>query len=319
MIGIGSSETLRKTTFDFSEYKQNIVPHKTNIDIHFLEWFIGFIEGDGSFIVSNDRLFFIIHQKEEKLLRYIRTNLGFGKVSKYKTHSRFIVADKCNVDRLICLFNGNLILDKTNTRFLYWLHARNAYSINKLSCFRFTPYQKNPQEQLFKQESAHHSTECEHTTNRSTYSVQANLISTYLSESAWLSGFIDAEGCFNVVRSAAARYSLGYRVRLRFIIDQKNELTILEQIRALLGSGVITQRKSVDGLYRFTSTNISSHEKLVKYLTRYPLRSIKKVSYMRFLSLLGYIRNRSSLPWQGKVLKRVENLISGITKRTNSL
>ena len=276
MNKIGSSETIRKTTFDFYSYKQNLVSHKTRIDIQFLEWFIGFVEGDGSFIVSNTRLFFIINQKEEKILHYIRTNLGFGKVSTYNTYSRFIVADKNNVDRLIYLFNGNLILEKTNSRFLSWLYARNAYSTDKIQ------------------------------------HVMRGKQSTDFQDNAWLSGFIDGEGWFNVVRTLDPRYTLGYRIRLRFILDQKNEPCILKHIQGFLGSGVISQRQSVDGMLRFTSTSISSHEKLIQYLTRHPLRTFKKVPFLRFTSLLRYIKNRPNLPWQGKVLKRVENLIKNI-------
>ena len=60
---IGSSETIRKTTFNFYAYQRNLVSHKKKINVAFLEWFIGFVEGDGSFIVSNTRLFFIMKQK----------------------------------------------------------------------------------------------------------------------------------------------------------------------------------------------------------------------------------------------------------------
>lgn len=53
--------------------------------------------------VSIPRLFFIINQKEEKILYNTRSCLGFGKVSKYGEYSRFIVADKSNIDRLISI------------------------------------------------------------------------------------------------------------------------------------------------------------------------------------------------------------------------
>ena len=132
MNKIGSSETIRKTTFNFFNYTQNIVSHHIKINKDFLEWFIGFAEGDGSFIVSNNRLFFIINQKQQKILYIIKKNLGFGKVSTYKTYSRYIVADKENIDKLIFIFNGNLVLNKTNTRFLSWLHVRNIYSKDKI-------------------------------------------------------------------------------------------------------------------------------------------------------------------------------------------
>jgi len=278
MNKIGSSETIRKTTFNFFNYTQNIVSHQTTINKDFLEWFIGFTEGDGSFIVSNDRLFFIINQKEQKILYAIKKNLGFGKVSTYKTYSRYIVADRKKIDKLICIFNGNLVLDKTNTRFLSWLHARNIYSIEKI-------------EYLQKNEF------------------------TCFSDNAWLSGFIDAEGCFNATKIKDSRYTLKFRVRLRFILDQKNEKQVFYKLQSFLQSGVISNRIKVEHMFRFTSTSISSYEILIKYLQRYSLRSIKKVSFLRFCFLLQYIKNRKNLPWENKVLLRIENLLKNISEK----
>ena len=65
-------------------------------------------------------------------------------------------------------------------------------------------------------------------------------------------------------------------------------------------------------MYRFSSTSIHSHEKLIEYLDKYPLRSLKKVNFIRYASLLRYIKNRKILPWKGKVLQKVEKLIKNI-------
>ena len=275
MKKIGSSETIRKTTFQFHNYKKNLPCHVNKIHSSFLQWFIGFSEGDASFITSKNRLFFIINQKDVKVLYYIKKNLAFGKVSTYKTYSRFIVADKKNIDRLISIFNGNLILDKTNLRFSTWLQSRNSYSIEKNTCLNKAEMHD------FK-------------------------------ENAWLSGFIDAEGCFNAQRLQDSKHVLGFRVRLRFILDQKNEICIFQKLQQFLESGVITHRETVENMYRFTTTSIFSHEKLLHYLKKHPLHSFKKVHFLRFSSLLRYIQTRKKIPWQGKVLKRVENLLQNI-------
>ena len=206
MNKIGSSETIRETTFNFIDLQQKIVSHKTFIKTSFLEWFVGFSEGNGTFIVSNKRLFFIINQKEEKVLYYIRANLGFGKVSKYCSYSRYIVADTSSVDRLISIFNGNLVLNKTNARFVLWLQARNLYSTEEI-CYR-----------------------------------GINKLVTF-HKNGWLSGFIDAEGCFNAQKLKDTRYTLGFRIRLRFILDQKDEYPLFEKCKFFLKSGSITKHK----------------------------------------------------------------------------
>ena len=257
LIETGSSETLRKTTLDF----------KINQD--FLQWFCGFSEGDGSFIVSQGRLFFIINQKEEKILHQIRTNLGFGKVSRYGHYSRFIVANRKSIDQLISLFNGNLRLHKTHQRFLLWCHARNAYSADRV--------------ELIERDK--------------------------LDGGGWLAGFIDAEGCFNVEKQARR---LGGQLRtpaLRFILDQKGEWDILQEIKTFLGSGYINRRSECHDMWRYVTSNERSHEKLALYLQRHPLRTLKKVQFLRWRALSRYCQRRKLIPWQGKVEKRVDNLM----------
>lgn len=298
-ITTGSSETIRKTAFNFSNYKKRLVSHKKSgkIDPVFLQWFVGFSEGDGSFIVSKGRMFFIINQKEEKVLHRIRTELGFGKVSTYKSYSRFIVADRDNIERLIHLFNGNLVLHKTNIRFTLWLQDWN------LSC-----YQSLHQRDIGERQSRQRHDKIGNREERKVIPLPQNKLPS-LEGNGWLSGFTDADGCFNAVQTKDSRYSLGWRLRLRFILDQKSEKDLLEKVQNFLGSGVISRRQEVDDMWRFTCTSIPSHLVVINYFSRYPLRTGKKVSFLRFASLFRYITNRPLLPWEGKVLKRVENLI----------
>jgi hypothetical protein len=322
MSKIGSSETIRKTTFNFNHYAKSSVSHKKTINQNFLEWFIGFSEGDGSFIVSNNRLFFIINQKEEKILHYIRSNLGFGKVSNYKFYSRYIVANKTNVDKLISIFNGNLVLSKTNLRFINWLEARNLYSIHCPTLSEASPtgsvFSSAEKNFVFstKEKSLGKDEKIEYLNQKSLLSFNDN---------AWLSGFIDAEGCFNASKIKNKAYSLGFRVRLRFILDQKDESFIFIKLKNFLESGVISNRSNnnktpkLENMFRFTTTSIYSHEKLITYLNKFPLRTFKKVSFVRFCSLLNYIINRKTLPWQGKVLQKVENLLSNIAKQEKEI
>ena len=278
MNKIDSSETIRKTTLSFFNYKTiNKKPQNTA----FLSWFVGFTEGDGSFIVSHQRLFFIINQKDERVLYYIRTNLGFGKVSTYGNYSRYIVADRKNCDRLIELFNGNLLLHKTRERFKSWLCERNRGSQDQKS---------------FKNRDQPHS----------------------FQDDGWLSGFVDAEGSFNAQKISDNRYTLSFRIRLRFILDQKNELSLLLSIQDFLGTGHIgireTNKRESGEINRLTCTHTQSHQKLVEYLKKYPLRTPKRTGFLRWKTLMNYIKNRSCLVWQGKVLNRVLFLVKNINK-----
>jgi hypothetical protein len=50
--------------------------HKKKINNKFLEWFIGFTEGDGSFIVSKNKVYFDITQNlnDVQVLYYIKNS-----------------------------------------------------------------------------------------------------------------------------------------------------------------------------------------------------------------------------------------------------
>ena len=98
--------------------------HVKSTPINFLEWFIGFSEGDGSFLVSKKQCSFVINQKNIKILYKIKATLGFGRVVKYTQNNeifgRYIVGDKENCERLFAIFNGNFVLNKTLIRFKNW-------------------------------------------------------------------------------------------------------------------------------------------------------------------------------------------------------
>lgn len=185
-----SPETLREIThkkFNFSDYTKNLLLQDKDFTVtqqkqSFLEWFVGFSEGDGSFIsTTNGRIMFVINQKENFILQKIQQELSFGTLSCHGTYSRYTVADKVSLLKLISIFNGNLCLKKTNLRFSHWLDYYNK---------------QNKHHMIIPHKGA------------------LSLTMSLLEESAWLAGFIDAEGCFNVQKIVDNRYSLGYRVGL---------------------------------------------------------------------------------------------------------
>jgi hypothetical protein len=118
----GSSETACKIAFQLSHFMTTKPGHRLDINTAFLIWFIGFVEGDGSLVISHNKVYFDLTQdlKDINLLYQIKATLGFGKVlihtSKIQTRTGkhrklgvFYVTGKENVIRLAHLFNGNLV------------------------------------------------------------------------------------------------------------------------------------------------------------------------------------------------------------------
>lgn len=95
----------------------------------FLNWLIGFSEGDGSFIKSTrGDLYFVISQdtRDKQVLEFIQKELNLGKViSQGKTTSRFVVQDKLGLYLIALIFNGNLRTPDKLESFNKFLNALN--------------------------------------------------------------------------------------------------------------------------------------------------------------------------------------------------
>lgn len=317
---------MKKTKKEQKTYSPSWLPqHKKSIDKDFVDWFIGFSEGDGHFSVTNvvkkeirslpedlqseekDIIYrhsFVINQKEGQILFKLRTTLGFGKVHKYvkkkkenikePVYYRYIVSDIEGIKRLISIFNGKLVLKKTQEKFKFWLETFNCrHSIVKTNS-----------QVAFKK------------TSKDTY------LNTITKENAWLSGFIDAEGCFCATRNTQLS-SVRNRLVLRFIIDQKDEYETLCTIQKIFSHGRIDKRNDCSEMFRycldifkniFSIRAIDPQKQkaftiLFDYLTKYPLKTTKNINYIRFYKL--WIRlndniDRKDLP---KSLKRFQRLI----------
>ena len=142
---VGSSETTCETlkNNDSNSLKFNSAPRglyprgRVPPGSDFKYWFIGFTEGDGSFIINkNGYLEFKVTQSsnDAQILFYIKKELGFGSVSvqdkKNKTH-HFRVRDQKGILKLIHIFNGNLLTERKNNQFKLWLEAFNkAYNMD---------------------------------------------------------------------------------------------------------------------------------------------------------------------------------------------
>jgi hypothetical protein len=102
--------------------KNNLITKKNKIikaNPGFLKWFIGFSEGDGSFIITGGKSVFTIHlhKADIPLLYEIKTQLNIGRVYEGKDSAYFIVKAKDEILFLISIFNGNLYLRNRQLQF----------------------------------------------------------------------------------------------------------------------------------------------------------------------------------------------------------
>jgi len=106
---------LFKKNFLFYNKKNFIAPNGQN-DNEWLSWFIGFVEGDGAILEYKGRCYFVVTQKDDKVLYEIHETLGMGVVKHFydnkgvKKYSRLVLSEHKGVFLLYLLLNGNLIL-----------------------------------------------------------------------------------------------------------------------------------------------------------------------------------------------------------------
>jgi hypothetical protein len=267
------SRALYTNAFNFSSFINNY----KFIDQSWLEWFVGFSEGDGSWTISNSRLFFIITQKEIAILYHIQETLGFGSVTTdAKGIGRYIVSNKDHILLLIYLFSGNIILSKRLIQFNNWVTSFNSI-----------------------------------------YGMDLHLQSKCLKltlNSAWLAGFTDAEGCFNVNIVPRSPSVVGFRTTLRFVLDQQFEQEILLLIASLLGTGHVSCRASTNKVYRLTIDSFKHLPSLISYFSKFPLKSHKKISFSIWCVIYTKMLNKEHLGQPGfDQIKSLAKLMKKLT------
>lgn len=229
-----------KFTQFYSLYAKRFPEHQLPSQ-SFLEWIVGFSEGDGSFVVnSRGTAVFVITQLTDdiQVLQYIQRTLGFGRVIKQGSRTiRFIVEDTASVTLLVALFNGNIVFPLKQASFAKFLVAYN---------------------------------------NRKKV-ITVTFISTLITPTLndyWLCGITDAEGCFTC---SLLGNSKAYR--FRFMLGQLGEinLPVLTHITTLIG-GVVRSHTAV-GVNELTVNGIRNITRVFNYFDSHQLITKKNESY----------------------------------------
>lgn len=123
----------------------------------------------------------------------------------------------------------------------------------------------------------------------------------------WVSGFICAEGCFNIVLSKNDKLKAGYRASIRFILTQNNRDTeLMYKIRDLFKSGSI-KCSDRDNTVELRITEFQDLKNIVPFLDKYPLIGAKALEYVDFKTVLELMDNKIHLTKEGydqiKVIK----------------
>jgi hypothetical protein len=241
--------------FDYSlfykKYKE-FLPGKRIPTSNFLTWFIGFSEGEGSFVVNNrGDLAFIVTQSTSdiRVLEYIKDTLGFGKViSQSLKCSRYVTQSKKEIEIIISIFNGNIVLPSKQKILDLFIKGFNIWAGKgniKLDPIFF----------------------------------RDKVIYPSLNNS-WLAGFTDAEGCFTCSIGEKKGFSFN------FSIAQKGEINkiILENFNLLFQGGIVYSHHVKD-VYEYRIAGVKACPNVFPYFNKYTLLTKKSISYILWKDL----------------------------------
>jgi hypothetical protein len=244
------SPIIFQKNFDFSAFKKIHNKKYESISDHFLEWFVGFVEGDGCLIITNrGECMFVITQAtvDIQILELIKETLGFGNViSQGPRTSRYVVQNLEDLYKILLILNGNIIFPSRKKRLYNMIKVFNE------------KVKKN-----VKKRNIHRIVR-----------VHSEILPTL--NDAWFCGLVDAEGCFSIsFLCGSATY------RIRFIVSQngRENLPVLSAILLLFQNGQL-QMHSKKNHFMFIISGSKNCLCIYNYFNSFVLKTKKVKSFL---------------------------------------
>lgn len=135
---------------------------------------------------------------------------------------------------------------------------------------------------------------------------------------AWLSGFTQGDGGFNITITKRENTKLGYRIRLRYYLDQKFAKSELLYIKSLLNSGTVNKR-SGEEMFRYTLDSTNKLSDIKKYFLIYKLVGQKALMFENWAKVLEYLIIKKHLSEEGfnhilKLKEENRNLVDSVAQ-----
>ena len=188
-----------KTT-RYSEITFNNTAHTNTVSRDFIEWFTGFTDAEGAFIIytkNHKEVHFVfqitLHIEDAAVLYTIRDRLGFGVVStkgntcSFRVHSFNVI-----VEKLLPIFDSCSLLTHKQLNYNDW---RRAIMLKRLGQVNNRSLSVDVFNQIIELKNGINSLR----TNYNDYTVSSNMVTKN-----WLIGFIEGDGTFNFSNSSVA-------------------------------------------------------------------------------------------------------------------
>ena len=118
-------------------------------------------------------------------------------------------------------------------------------------------------------------------------------------EAQWVVGFVDGEGCFFVGINPHPEMTSGYQVLPEFtVVQHRRDIQLLYALKKFFGCGVVRTNHGERMAYRVRSLD-HLNEKIVPFFDQHPLRSKKRIDFLKFRKILQRMNQGEHLKAHG--------------------
>ena len=128
----------------------------------------------------------------------------------------------------------------------------------------------------------------------------------------WVVGFIDGEGCFYVGVNPHPEMSAQFQVLPEFVVVQhQRDIQLLHALKDFFGCGVVRRNHGERMAYRVRGLK-QLEENIVPFFEKHPLKSVKRVSFLKFRDVLRLMKNAEHLNAQG--IEKIRQIASTMNR-----
>ena len=105
-------------------------------------------------------------------------------------------------------------------------------------------------------------------------------------DAQWVTGFVDGEGCFHVGINPHSELRAGFQVLPEFtVVQHERDVQLLHAIKSFFSCGVVRTNHGDRMAYRVRG---QEHllQRIVPFFEQHPLRSVKRIDFEKFRSVL---------------------------------
>jgi LAGLIDADG endonuclease len=118
-------------------------------------------------------------------------------------------------------------------------------------------------------------------------------------EAQWVVGFVDGEGCFFVGINKHPEMTSGFQVLPEFtVVQHQRDVQLLHALKEFFGCGVVRTNHGGRMAYRVRSLD-HLNEKIIPFFDKHPLKSKKRVDFVKFRKILQLLTMGGHLTSEG--------------------